>query len=490
MTTEAMPKPVLEEIAGVTSVDIGAKFADELRVAGDEVLAARGGGDLLVYEKVWRDGQVKSTFDQLRAAVVSRDWYVEPGGDTPADAAAAEDLEAQLRAINWDDICKKMLFGVFLGYSVGECMLVAVDGRIELRGVKVRKSRRFRFDRDGALRLITRKDPLGRVMPPSKFWVFRAGGEDDDDPYGLGLGYFLYWPVWFKRNGFRFWSVFLEQYASPTPIARTPPGTTEPERVKLLQLLTAVKTGGRLVLPNNVTLELLKAIGNSGGDYETFARYIDADISKIVLSQTMTTDNGSSQSQATVHEGVKLDVAKGFADLLCESFNNGPAAWLTAWNHPGAAVPRVWRNCEVPADLESLAKRDQTICNLGFQPTPEYILKTYGEGFVPKTPAAAPAEDPAAPAVSFAEPAEGAVLVPSQDIVEGLTGEEQWRALIGPEVEAIEKLCGDCKTLQEVQARLGELAARNPAAITESLSRLMFAARVAGNEGADLDGQG
>jgi hypothetical protein len=52
---------------------------------------------------------------------------------------------------------------------------------------------------------------------------------------------------------------------------------------------------------------------------------MDECIAKVVLSQTMTTQDGSSLSQAQVHAGVKLEVVKSDADLLSDSFNAGPA---------------------------------------------------------------------------------------------------------------------------------------------------------------------
>ncbi|MDO6575377.1 phage portal protein family protein, partial [Staphylococcus pasteuri_A] len=84
----------------------------------------------------------------------------------------------------------------------------------------------------------------------------------------------------------------------------------------------------------------LEAARSGSADYETQRKALDQAISKIVLSQTMTTDNGSSQSQAKVHSDVKEDVIKADADLICESLNNTAVTWLTNWNFPGAKPPK------------------------------------------------------------------------------------------------------------------------------------------------------
>ena len=55
--------------------------------------------------------------------------------------------------------------------------------------------------------------------------------------------------------------------------------------------------------------------------------------------------------KADVQNSVRQELIKADADLLCESFNRGPARWLTEWNYPGAASPRVFRLTEPEEDL-------------------------------------------------------------------------------------------------------------------------------------------
>lgn len=403
------PRPNFDDIATAgDGEDITAGWVDELRQPRDEILRTRGRGDLTIYERLKRDDQVQSCFQQRVNAVVSREWTVEPGGTKRIDKKAAEFVEEQLRRIRWDNVTKKMLNGVFYGYGVAECMWAAEGGQIVLDAVRVRRAARFRFGKDGTLRLMAKDHPEGLVMPERKFWTFSAGADDDDDPYGRGLGYFLYWPVWFKRNGLKFWAVFIEKFAAPTAKGVVPPGSTEDERGKLLQALRAITQDSALVVPEGTMVELLQAVKSSGGDYAEFYRLMDAAIAKVVLSQTMTTDNGSSQSQAEVHADVKMEVVKADADLICESFADQVVRWLIDWNFPGAAYPSVWRDVSEPEDMKARADRDKVLFDMGFQPTPEYIAETYGEGFVPKTaPAPAAGEDAAPPAPAEASFAEG-----------------------------------------------------------------------------------
>jgi len=132
-------------------------------------------------------------------------------------------------------------------------------------------------------------------------------------------------------------------------------------------------------------------LGSQAGDFPELT------VAFLILtgrSGPMTTDDGSSRSQAEVHKGVADWVVKSDADLLCESFNRGPMAWLTAWNFPEAQPPRVWRHTEPPEDLQTRAERDNKIFALGYEPTEQYIEETYGAGWQKK---AAPALLPADP---------------------------------------------------------------------------------------------
>jgi phage gp29-like protein len=506
----ALPPPVTDEVSADRGVGVGADYVNEIVATRDDVLATHGKGDLALYERLTRDDQVYPTFLQRRMDVVAREWKVDPGesvpgaGPSPLDIAAADDLRRQLKALSWDRITMRMLAGLMYGYGVGECMFsLRTDGRVNLDAVKVRRAARFVFDGGGRLNLVREGGPV--LMPERKFWRFTCGAEDDDDFYGRGLGHWLYWPVWFKRNGLRFWSLFLERFSSPTPKMTVPAGTTEEARNKLLGLLDSLIQGGKIVIPKGVELELLQSMKDSGGDYDRFIARMDASIAKIVLTQTMTTDaaaTGLGSNQATVQERAKSALTKGDSDLLTESFIMGPARWLTEWNYPGAATPVLYRDFAEPKDLAAAATRDQALVQVGWRPTAKRVLDTYGEGYEPiatdagasvvstdtqgVTPDAAPAAAKAAsatPAASFAEPPRDATVA-----VDELVGGEGWRKVIGPEVDRIDALLGDARSLDEVRDRLGELALADPAQLVDGLSRVMFAARVQGEAGAEDTG--
>jgi phage gp29-like protein len=489
MANEQPQKPELRELTGlVGEADIGALYAGELRLPDDKVLANRGGGDLLLYEEVLEDPQAYCTFEQRLDAVVAGEYYVEPGAKDKASTMAADFLAEQLAELSFDRSSRKMAYGNWYGFAVGECMF-ETDGRyVAMPEIRVRNRRRFKFDRNRNLRLIRHDDPMGVVLPPSKFWVYTSPCDHDDDPYGRALGRSNYWSVWFKRNGARLWPIYLDKFANPTPIGKYPPGSGEEFAKRVLSLLNNVRTGGALALPNSVQFDFAQALRSAGSDFQLFLEYWDKAISKTNLRQTMTTDDGSSRSQSETHNGVRLEVAKSDADLQCDSFNVGPARWLSAWNFPAATPPKVWRRVEASADTNLLAERDTKIYAIGFEPDEAYIQQMYGPGWTQRKGSPAPPSPPSTDdePEEFTE-AGAEVIGPAADAIERELGGDGWRRLMTPQLESLEQLATDCDSLSQFQERLGELAQQNPDAVTDSLARMMFAARVAGEGVAEVE---
>lgn len=375
-----------------------ANFAGEIVSNPDTVLVSLG-GELKNYAKLLRDDQVHSLLEQRQDALIAAEWEVVPGGEDSRDREAADFLRGQLMALNWDAITRRMHKGVLYGYSVAECIWGMDGNKITLDAVKIRKPWRFGFGKDGELKL--RVNAQTFLMPERKFWIAVWGADDDDSPYGQGLGHALWWPVYLKRNGAKFWAAYLDKFGSPSVKSKYPAGATEKEKATALEAAKAFRNESAVAVPEGFDVELIEAAKNSGGSYEEFLKYWDGAIAKIILSQTGTTQQGQYSGTAEVLNDVKSELVKADADLLCESFNDTVAAWLTEWNFPGAKAPQVWRKVPNTRREEAQRAADKGAYEIGLELTDDAINRRYGEDW--KRRAAAPVSVPS-DSPAFAEP--------------------------------------------------------------------------------------
>ena len=343
--------------------------------------------------------RVHSLLEQRQDALIAAEWEVVPGGEDSRDREAADFLRGQLMALNWDAITRRMHKGVLYGYSVAECIFGMDGNKITLDAVKIRKPWRFGFGKDGELKLRVNAQTL--LMPERKFWIAVWGADDDDSPYGQGLGHALWWPVYLKRNGAKFWAAYLDKFGSPSVKSKYPAGATEKEKATALEAAKAFRNESAVAVPEGFDVELIEAAKNSGGSYEEFLKYWDGAIAKIILSQTGTTQQGQYSGTAEVLNDVKSELVKADADLLCESFNDTVATWLTEWNFPGAKTPQVWRKVPNTRREEAQRAADKGAYEIGLELTDDAINRRYGEDW--KRRAAAPVSVPS-DSPAFAEP--------------------------------------------------------------------------------------
>jgi len=429
------------------------------------------------FQTTMQDEQVKTTLQQRRAAVVQAEWEVAAGGTSALDQKAADSLKEQLSNVGLDAATRKMHFGLFYGYSIAECMWAPDGNEIVLEEIKVRKAKRFRFGNDKSLRLLSKDSPEGILMPDQKFWTFTVEADNDDDPYGLGLAHWCYWPVWFKRNGMKFWAISLNKFGSPTPVGKVPPGTEEKAKTEFLRILRSISTDSAVVLPEGMDAELMETIRRVGGDYNEFCKYLDKMVSKIVLGQSATTETAAWRGTADVQKEAGDNIIKEDADLLCESFNQGPAKWLTDWNYPGAAYPKLYKKTQPDNDLNVQVERDTKIYNMGFEPTEDYINQTYGGQWKKRTNSL----DQGNPAFAESDDDQDEIDIAVEEAL------EDWQPLVTPIVEPILNFVENASSLEEIRDGLGDIAKEmNSTALAGKLHNLGFSAHAAGELGIEL----
>jgi phage gp29-like protein len=509
--------PVTAEVATARKdVDIFWGWANRMENP-DVVLRQESQGlGVRLYEELERDWQVFSMLQTRSLALQACEWQVEPATEKRGDKKIADFVEEVLKEANFDGLCDALMQAVLTGYKPVEVMWEIRDGKVRIESFRGRRPSRFVFDMDSNPRMLTPENQWdGEPVPERKFIVWSYGGHDAN-PYGRGLGHQCYWPVWFKKNGVKFWMIFAEKFGAPTPVGKYPPGM-EDKKQTLLDAIAAIQQETGIAIPEGMAVELLEAKRTGQDNYEGLCEYFDRAIAKILLGQTLTSDTGKtgggSYALGSVHNEVRTDILKADADAMCELVNRTVVRWLVDYNFPAGGrtgYPKVWRRTSPEEDLKPLAERDKILLvDLGLAArVPEsYIEDTYGiplakEGERTITAPSAPEQEtgkglarpgdqgaitaPSAPEQETGEVdvfAEDAGILLGQMAVERIAagavaaGAEEMDAMLGPILDVIER----ARSLEEIGEALYDLyPALDGAKFQDLLARAMLASGLTG----------
>lgn len=194
------------------------------------------------------------------------------------------------------------------------------------------------------------------------------------DPIGLLEKAFPY--TCLKRHSWGSWDEFEELFGIPIRIAKI---ASQSEEVKqeVAGWLEEMGSAAYGVFPTGTEVEIKE---NTKADaFNVFYQKIkalDAELSKLVLHQTMTTENGSSKSQGEVHENTLLEVVKADEKKLLIWLNDVlvPALRLLGYNIPENAKIIA----EQTKDPEKQIKIDGVIMGNGYVLKKEYMEEVYG----------------------------------------------------------------------------------------------------------------
>lgn len=204
------------------------------------------------------------------------------------------------------------------------------------------------------LRMRAPVDPSGIEIPSGQFIIhqpkIRTG-----IPIRAGIARAAAVGYMFHSADIRQWAAFAEVFGMPLRKGSYDPLTATQQEID--ELKTAVINLGHdaaAVLPNTMDISILDGRRPTSGDnvFKDIADYWDAQISKLVLGQTMTSDNGSSKSQAEVHDRVRVDISRADARSLCATVREQVIEPWTRFNYgEDAPVPRLYINVDPPEDL-------------------------------------------------------------------------------------------------------------------------------------------
>ena len=157
---------------------------------------------------------------------------------------------------------------------------------------------------------------------PLSDWMLEAG-----DSHNLGLLHIALKEMTWKMFGRKDWSRYNEKFGLPMLMVKTD-DSNDTELTAKQEMLTNMGVNGWAIIGKDDEVDLLTPSnsGNTVSLFENMVRMCNEEVSKLIVGQTMTSENGSSLSQAEVHERILNTLGaedmRGFQDWV--NFNLFP----------------------------------------------------------------------------------------------------------------------------------------------------------------------
>ena len=261
--------------------------------------------------------------------------------------------------------------GISKGYAAVEMAWEYEAGHLKPVAYKFRDPRFFVFDRKSLseLRLATDANPFdGEELPPYAFLRHfprtRMG-----IPLRRGLARPAAWAFLIQSFSLTDWASFAEIYGVPLRVGRYGPNASDKDKRALLQAVKAISNDGAAIAPSGMEIEFHKVEGQHGtAVFGGLIDYVDRQVSKLVVGQTMTSDNGSSLAQAQIHNEVRLDILRADCNQLAATINRDLIEPFVAFNFgPQDNYPIVEFPVPEPEDIDTLTNAVSRLVPLGLK---------------------------------------------------------------------------------------------------------------------------
>ncbi len=458
---------------------------------------------MLAEEMEERDLHYASVMGTRKRVLSGLKPSITPASEKRVDKKIAEDVRDLIENEALPDLIEDLLDGLGKGFSVCEIMWSTVGGKWTPVAFPWRDQKFFTFDyiSRSEVRMAEFGTIDGLELPPGKF-IVHTPKLKSGIPIRGGLARLAAWAFLFKSFTLKDWMTFLDVYGMPVRVGKYHPAATADERRSLLRAVAGIATDAAAIIPESMAIEFIEAKGFADKPFETFAKYLDEQVSKAVLGQTSSADDSATVGQARIHDEVRRDIQQADARQLAASLNTYLIGPYVAMNYgENVRAPKIEFPIAEPQDILALSAALQRTVPLGLKVSQEQVREKLGlrepeegEELLTPPPVAAPGvpsdTDPPAPENQgttdysrtsqrfraegvFAGPqqcacancralaAAGALDDPHNADVDALdaSGAADWQRQIGPMKDAISALMKRSKSLAEFEAGLKQLYA-------------------------------
>jgi phage gp29-like protein len=179
-----------------------------------------------------------------------------------------------------------------------------------------------------------------------------------------------------KKNMIAFWDGFGELFGMPVRIGKTT--SREPKEIaKIENMLSEMGAAAWGLFPEGTELQIIES--SRGDAFQVYDKRIEranSELSKGILNQTMTIDNGSSLSQSEVHLTVFQNVVEADADFVRDVINNYLMPFMLMHGFPLQNHRFEW-DYSPDYTPDQLRNIEQMILNAGYEIDASYFTEKY-----------------------------------------------------------------------------------------------------------------
>lgn len=329
-----------------------------------------------------RDPHYASVLRTRKLAVAALPPSVEAASDDAADVRLADEVRKLMESDQIPELFFDLLDG--LGKGMGVCQILwntTVTPWVP-QDYKWVDPRYLRMDTDtlSEILLISDDAPHGKPLQPYKF-ITHLPRSKSGNVWRNGLTRQCAVLYMLKSFTVRDWWAFAEVFGIPIRVGKYGPNATPEQIATLKNAIATIASDAGAIIPDSMMVELVETAKGDGGDtlFESMVRWCNEEISKLVLGQTMTTENGSSMAQANVHNEVRLDIAKWDARQLESTINEYLVKPFIILNWGvQKAYPRVCIRVPEPEDLKLLVDSLMPLVDRGMRVSESELRDKFG----------------------------------------------------------------------------------------------------------------
>ncbi|MCX8016387.1 MAG: DUF935 domain-containing protein [Rhodocyclaceae bacterium] len=463
-----------------------------------------------------KDLHYRAVLQTRTLAVMGLPIEIAPADETPQARRAADLVRDAVAPGDLVRLIGHLMEAVAKGYAVAEIVWETSGSLWYPRAILPREAHWFTFDRDtGRLLRLVDGSAEGQEIPPYRA-ILHQPPLSSGIPLLGGVARSALWAWVFKSYALRDWARFCELFGQPIRVGKYHQGASPEDVAVLKQAAFSLGSDAAAVIPQEMALELIESGSKSASAelYHKLIDYLDRQVSKAVLGQTMTTDDGASLAQAKVHAEVRADILRADARAMEATLTRDLIAPIVRLNvGEDAPLPRLVLRVEEPEDMAALADQVVKLTQAGMPIPQAWVRERFGipevadgEAVLNPTqsgqPGTNPTGEPVANRMANRAATSGSPMAVSAfeatkhsadgapDALDDLAGEAlaDWEAQLAPAADSLQALLDEAAARGASAAELIDILAQhlpemNIDALAERLTRAQFAARLAGVHG-------